>query len=41
MVPKSMPTLEADLGGMTIPNRGVGDSRQRRNMDRYLIVTRD
>jgi len=40
MVPNSMVTLvEAVLGGMIIPNRGVGDSKQRLSIDRYLIVT--
>ena len=29
--------VEADLGGMSIPNRGVGDSKQRRNIKRYLF----
>ena len=42
MVPKSMLTLvEAVFGGMIIPNRGVGDSRQRLSINRYLIITRD
>ena len=30
--------VDADLGGITIPNRGVGDSKQRRNINRYLWV---
>ena len=41
MVPKSMLALEADLGGIIIPNRGAGDSKQRLNINRYLIITRD
>lgn len=32
---------EADFGGMTIPNRGVGDSKHRLNINRYLIIARD
>lgn len=38
MVPNSMVALvDVDLGGMIIPNRGVGDSKQRRSINRYLI----
>ena len=39
MVPKSMLTAVGDgLGGITIPNRGAGDSKQRRSISRYLII---
>jgi hypothetical protein len=39
IVPKSIPTLlEADFGGMTIPNRGAEDSKQRLSINRYLLI---